>query len=56
MKFLFSTVFVLKLSICIVTLSSLHFKLQFSPVALAPYHLDHSRSFQNVNWQQNAKV
>ena len=36
-----SIVYVFKLSICIVALSSLHFKLWFSPVALVPYHSDH---------------
>ena len=43
-----------KLSICVVALSSLYSQLLFSPVA--PYHSDHSRSFQNFNWQQNAKA
>ena len=49
-----SIVFVFELSICVVALSSLYAKLRFSPVA--PYHSDHCRSFQNFNWQQNAKV
>ena len=43
MKCLFSIVFVFKLSICVVALSSLYSKLRFSPVV--PYHSDHRRSF-----------
>ena len=51
---LFSIVFVFKLSIRFVALSSLYSKLRFSLVA--PNHTDHWRSFQNFNWQQNVKV
>ena len=47
MKCLFSIVFVFKLSICVVALSSLYSKLRFSPVA--PYQPDHRRRFQNFN-------
>ena len=48
----FSIIFVFKLSIRFVALSSLYSKLRFLPVAL--YHSHHWRSFQNFNWQQNA--
>ena len=50
----YSIVFVFKSSIRVVALSSLYSKFRFSPVP--PDYSDHWRSFQNYNWQQNAKV
>ena len=43
MVFFFIIIYLFKLSICVIAVSSLYLKLRFSPVA--PYHSDHWRSF-----------
>ena len=52
--FFFSIVFVFKLSICFVALSSLYSKLRFSLVARIIRIIE--GDFKILNWQQNAKV
>ena len=54
MKCLFSIAFVFKLSIRVVTLSSLYSKLRFSPVSTVSFRSLRELS-KYFNWQQNAK-